>query len=374
MKKRAVCMQPGGMSPKMNNRTNDKAGRDGKRRGQTVAEVGPLAVGNVTYRNNVLLAPMSGVSDVPFRRAAWALGAGMVISEMVASEALVTGHAEMQVKSESAGLPLHVVQLAGREARWMDHAARLCEANGADVIDINMGCPARKVTNGLSGSALMRDPAHALELVEAVVNAVKVPVTLKMRLGWDHQSINAPELAKRAVEAGVQLITVHGRTRQQFYRGDADWEAVAAVRDTIDVPLVVNGDILDAGTALDAMRASGADGVMIGRASYGRPDLPGAVAAALGGLPRIPGGYDMAEHYAEIIAFYGVEHGVRCARKHVGWWFDRLGAPLDSGLKAAIMTSHDPGFVLSQIEDIARSFADPGPLVFQPGQSERRAA
>ncbi len=333
----------------------------------------PICVGSLSYRNNILLAPMSGISDAPFRRAAWKAGAGMVISEMVASEALVTGHDEMRVKSEGAGLPLHVVQLAGREARWMNHAARIVEAGGADVIDINMGCPARKVTNGYSGSALMRDIDHALSLVDAVVKAVKVPVTLKMRLGWDHGSINAPELARRAVELGVKLITVHGRTRQQFYKGEADWDAVHAVRDTISVPLMVNGDIRDLQSTLEAMRASGADGVMIGRAAYGRPDLPGAIAAQMMG-EAVDADYDMIGHYEDMIDFYGPQTGVRCARKHVGWWLERLEAPLDPALKASIMTSNDPQRVLDQLRDIADAFADPGPLFSDRANTEARRA
>ncbi len=313
----------------------------------------PIVVGNVTYRNNVLLAPMSGVSDVPFRRAAWASGAGMVISEMVASEALVTGHVEMEMKAESAGLPVHVIQLAGRQAEWMSHAANLAEANGADVIDINMGCPARKVTNGLSGSALMRDLDHALTLIEAVVGAVRVPVTLKMRLGWDEQSINAPDLARRAVDAGVKLITVHGRTRQQFYKGVADWEAVRAVRDVIDVPLIINGDIVDPETSFAALEASGADGVMIGRASYGKPDLPGAIAEAFNADGSAPS-YDICHHYQEIIEFYGEPLGVKCARKHVGWWFERMRLPLERAFKAEIMTSNSAAFVYDRLAEVCR--------------------
>jgi len=276
----------------------------------------------------------------------------MVISEMVASEALVTGQVEMQMKSESAGLPVHVVQLAGKDAKWMAHAARLAEANGADVLDINMGCPARKVTNGLSGSALMRDLDHALGLIEAVVASVDIPVTLKMRLGWDHRHLNSPELSRRAVDAGVQLITVHGRTRQQFYKGEADWHAVAAVRDAISVPLIVNGDITGAASAHAAMEASGADGVMIGRASNGRPDLPGAIAShenvAGGGS-----GYDICGHYEEIIDFYGEILGVRCARKHVGWWFERVKPPVEHVLKTAIMTSVDANWVRDCLSEIA---------------------
>lgn len=308
--------------------------------------VRPLTVGGARWRNNILLAPMSGVSDVPFRRAAWRCGAGMVFSEMVASEALATGHMEMQMKAESAGLPFHVVQLAGRQAKWMDHAARLAEANGADMIDINMGCPARKVTNGLSGSALMRDLDHAMELIKAVLGAVKIPVTLKMRLGWDHYSINAPELARRAVDAGVQMITVHGRTRCQFYKGKADWHAVHAVREAIDVPLIVNGDISGAETAKAAITASGADGIMLGRACYGQPNLPGDIARQLsGGAGQSDIRYSVVEHYRDMIAFYGEPLGLRCARKHVGWWMERQPFAIGADLKREIMTSRSAVFV-----------------------------
>jgi len=319
-------------------------------------EIRPITIGSVTYRNNILLAPMSGVSDVPFRRAAWKAGAGMVISEMVASEALVTGQAEMRMKAEGAGLPVHVVQLAGRDAKWMAHAAVLAEAGGADVIDINMGCPARKVTNGYSGSALMRDLDHALGLVEAVVTAVEVPVTLKMRLGWDHNHLNAADLARRAVNAGVQLITVHGRTRQQFYKGNADWHAVAAVRDSIDVPLIVNGDIKGVGSSAKAMRASGADGVMIGRASYGSPDLPGVIASYQDDRIAAPY-YDIREHYEDIIDFYGEPLGVRCARKHVGWWFERQHLPLERAFRSEIMTSNNPEFVRDRLGEIVNNIS-----------------
>lgn len=245
-----------------------------------------IRIGAVDSANRVFLAPMSGVTDVAFRRLAHRFGAGLVVSEMVACEQLAEGHPETRLRSEGiAGAP-HVVQLAGREARWMAEGARIAEAAGADIIDINMGCPAKKVTSGYSGSALMRDLDHALTLVEATVDAVRVPVTLKMRLGWDHESMNAPDLAARAEAAGVVMITVHGRTRCQFYKGEADWDAIRAVRERVTVPLVANGDCGSAQDAREMMRRSGADAVMVGRAAYGRPWLPGAIAAELDGLPR----------------------------------------------------------------------------------------
>lgn len=319
----------------------------------------PIRIGEVETRNAVFLAPMSGVSDVPFRRLAWEFGAGMVTSEMVASEALVTGQAEMAVKAESGGLPIHMVQLAGREAQWMDRAARIAEANGAHIIDINMGCPARRVTSGYSGSALMRDPDHALSLVEAVVGAVKVPVTLKMRLGWDENSINAPEIAKRAVNAGIAMITVHGRTRCQFYKGQADWRAVRAVRDAVDVPLIVNGDVSDRNDALEALRQSGADGVMIGRASYGQPDLCGAIAGAHRQGEQV---YAVVEHVEAMMSFYGVSTGLRCSRKHVGWYLDRRQSIADTKLRTEILTCNDPNRLLKMLEalDNAGPFGEPG--------------
>lgn len=308
----------------------------------------PISIGSVKTRNSVFLAPMSGVSDVPFRRAAWKAGAGMVISEMVASEAFVTGNAEMQLKAESAGLPTHMVQLAGRQPEWMAKAAEISEGSGADIIDINMGCPARRVTTGYSGSALMRDLDHALTLIEAVVGAVKVPVTLKMRLGWDDNSINAPELAKRAVDAGVQMVTVHGRTRCQFYKGKADWNKIAAVRDVISVPLIVNGDICDMETAQAALTASGADGIMIGRASYGQPNLPGRIANDQNTQGAI---YNILDHYTDLIEHFGPEFGVRIARKHIGWFFEKTG-PIQKHIKQEIMSSLDPEFVYSSLEQV----------------------
>jgi nifR3 family TIM-barrel protein len=224
---------------------------------------------------------MSGITDAPFRRMAARLGAGLVVSEMTASRDLAEGDREAALRAEGQGIGIHVVQLAGCQAYWMAEGARIAEASGAAVIDINMGCPARQVTGGQSGSALMRDLDHALTLIEATVGAVSVPVTLKMRLGWDDRTVNAPELARRAEAAGVQMITVHGRTRCQFYKGRANWKAVHAVKDSVAIPIVVNGDIGSFEDATAALAASGADAVMIGRAAQGRPWLPGQIARYL---------------------------------------------------------------------------------------------
>src|ERR1700759_3472630 len=225
--------------------------------------VKPLKAGDIHLANPVLLAPMSGVTDAPFRRLAAELGAGLVVSEMTASDDLVEGRPISRLRCEAAGIGPHVVQLAGCETHWMSEGARIAEAAGADIIDINIGCPARHVTGGPSGSALMRDLDHAVSLIEATISAVKVPVTLKMRLGWDDRTRNAPELARRAETAGVQMISVHGRTRCQFYKGDADWTAVRAVKQAISIPLVVNGDVTSYETAIEALRESGRDPAVI---------------------------------------------------------------------------------------------------------------
>src|SRR6266481_2701138 len=243
--------------------------------------VSRLDVGGLTIANRVFLAPMSGVTDAPFRRLAARLGAGLVVSEMTACAALAAGKRDAKLRVEAPGTGHHVVQIAGCESKWMAEGARIVAASGAAIIDINMGCPARHVTNGESGSALMRDLDHAISLVEATVAAASVPVTLKMRLGWDDRSINAPELARRAEASGVQMISVHGRTRCQFYKGEADWRAVRAVRDAIGVPLVVNGDITSFEKAVAALAMSGADAVMVGRGAQGQPWLPGQIGRRL---------------------------------------------------------------------------------------------
>jgi len=305
----------------------------------------PFNIGNVKVRNRVFLAPMTGVSDLPFRKLAWEYGAGMVVSEMVASEAFLTGQTEYALKSEMGDLPVHMVQLVGRQAQWMAEAAKVVESNGADIVDINMGCPARKVTNGYSGSALMRDLDHALRLIEAVVDAVDVPVTLKMRLGWDEKTMNAAELARLAEGAGVQMITVHGRTRCQFYKGVADWKAIRAVKDGVVVPVLANGDIVDRETASQALEQSGADGIMVGRACYGAPQIAGSIVnSAVDEKPALDVfGAEVERHYQSMVEFYGDYVGVRRARKHLGWYFAKLGdTPEINAFRGKIMREDDP--------------------------------
>ena len=285
-----------------------------------------IQIGKIKLRNRVLLAPMSGVTDEAFRMVAAHCGAGLVVSEMVASEELVRQRPDMVRRAKgSTSLSPFVIQLAGREAKWMSEGAKLAEDLGADIIDINMGCPARQVTGGLSGSALMREPEHALSLVAATVNATSKPVTLKMRLGWDHASLTAPEIARRAEELGVQLITIHGRTRCQFYTGRADWKAIRAVREAITVPLVANGDGKTAADAREMLRLSGADAVMLGRACYGRPWLPGAIAEELEpgcgkSAPTLAEQRDLTLWQQDAtLELYGSRLGNKVFRKHLGW-------------------------------------------------------
>ena len=343
-------------------------------------------LGSRDFERPVFLAPMSGVTDLPFRRIAAAHGADVVVTEMVASESLKAGDAEMALRMAGEGMSPHVVQLAGREAHWMAEAARMAEANGADIVDINMGCPARRVTTGWSGAALMRDLDHATDLIRATVGAVAVPVTVKMRLGWDRGSLNAPELARRAEGEGAALVTVHGRTRDQFYEGSADWHAIRAVREATSLPLIANGDVESFEDAVTILERSGADGVMIGRGAQGRPWFPGLVSHHLktGEAGEGPSGPALArlvaEHFQATLDHYGVPKGLRAFRKHLAWYLDRVeataatqnypksveaadsAASTPNPLRSSLLTATDPAVVLALI---AAAFA---------AEANRRAA
>ncbi len=315
----------------------------------------PLTISDISIDPPVLLAPLAGITDLPFRRLVASFGAGLTVSEMVASQEVVQAGRQARARADLGlgdGQALTSVQIAGRDAHWMAEAARYVEGQGARIVDINMGCPAKKVTNGWSGSALMREPDHALRLIEAVVGAVSVPVTLKMRLGWDEGSLNAAAIAVRAEAAGVRMITVHGRTRCQFYKGHADWAGIAAVKRVVRVPVVANGDVTDANAARRALALSVADGVMVGRGAQGRPWRLAEIAAALFGRPApvIPQGGALADmvigHYEAMLSFYGTPLGVRVARKHLGWYLEAAGCRTP---RASILTAIDPSVVIAAL-------------------------
>lgn len=302
---------------------------------------GEFAIGGVPVGQIALIAPMSGVSDLPFRKAAVRAGARYVVTEMVAADQLASGRPDVVRRAAADDLPLTVVQLVGREARWIALGAKMAEDAGADIIDLNMGCPSREVTGVACGAALMKNLDHAERLIAAATGATTRPVTLKMRLGWDDDSRNAPELAARAERCGVQAVTVHARTRNQFYKGQCDWHAVKDVKSAVAVPVIVNGDVTDAASARTALVQSGADAVMIGRGACGRPWIAKAVDSVLanGGMITEPSRDErlsmVLEHFRDTLKFYGDMHGVKIFRKHLAWYVEQAPWPAGAEVRRA---------------------------------------